>query len=294
MKQENWEEFSFLVDSNLQSQHTANSTNTSESLNTTWHKIQTSIIQAALKKIPNKKVTARSFSHTFSPKATSLHFDLKKLGSIICKVKHTSLIQTLLTSNINQQIQYINIQHNFNIPLLNNHTNLPLWISQAKLHWKTLFNARNIENSQHLRQHINSAINNQCEQLITHSTKMINSILNRHIDPVNFINIKTTNSLITEPSQIKQHIQQHFCNWTSHRPYDEHLFNNTWQEEYQPKNNTNTEWYNIVLQNISTDEVIHTIQNFSNNKATGPSDISYEMLKHLSPNTLNTITTLFN
>ena len=39
---------------------------------------------------------------------------------------------------------------------------------------------------------------------------MINSILNRHKDPVIFENIKTNNNLITEPDSIKQIIQNHF------------------------------------------------------------------------------------
>jgi hypothetical protein len=36
---------------------------------------------------------------------------------------------------------------------------------------------------------------------------MINSILNRHTDPVYFHNIKTNNSVITDPTEILQHIQ---------------------------------------------------------------------------------------
>jgi len=41
---------------------------------------------------------------------------------------------------------------------------------------------------------------------------MINSILNRHKDPVRFENIKTNNDLITEPDSIKQIIQNYFFN----------------------------------------------------------------------------------
>ena len=44
---------------------------------------------------------------------------------------------------------------------------------------------------------------------------MINSILNRHKDPVRFDNIKADNNLITEPDTIKQIIQNHFFNWTA-------------------------------------------------------------------------------
>ena len=43
---------------------------------------------------------------------------------------------------------------------------------------------------------------------------MINSVLNRHKDHVHFDNIKTENDLITDPKQIKNHIRDHFDNWT--------------------------------------------------------------------------------
>jgi len=42
---------------------------------------------------------------------------------------------------------------------------------------------------------------------------MINSILNRHKDPVRINNIKSNNAIITEPSTIKTHIQNHFDEW---------------------------------------------------------------------------------
>ena len=43
---------------------------------------------------------------------------------------------------------------------------------------------------------------------------MIDSILYRYTDPVSFHNIKQVDNLITLPSQIKQHVQDHFENWT--------------------------------------------------------------------------------
>ena len=66
---------------------------------------------------------------------------------------------------------------------------------------------------------------------------MINSILNRHKDPVIFENIKTNNNLITEPDSIKQIIQNYFFNWTASRPVDLNIFNSNWIIEYTPKPN---------------------------------------------------------
>jgi hypothetical protein len=64
--------------------------------------------------------------------------------------------------------------------------------------------------------------------------------------------------------------------------------------EYQSNTSINTEWYNPILQEITTEEIINTIQQLPNNKACGPTGISYEMIKHLSPNMQSAFTSFFN
>jgi hypothetical protein len=123
---------------------------------------------------------------------------------------------------------------------------------------------------------------------------MINSILNRHTDTVQFQNIKTDMDVITDPKDIKDHIKNHFEKWTAHHPYDETIFNQYWKTEYEPKQNINTNWYNSILHSITTEEVIQTIQQLPNNKACGPSGISYEMLKHIGTDMISALTALLN
>ena len=173
-------------------------------------------------------------------------------------------------------------------------SNLNTWVLHTKTFWKTLYNARNIENAKHFRNHICMATNKWCEQLSTQPTKMINSILNRHTDTVHLQNIKTSNSIITDPIEIKQHVSDHYNEWTAHHPFDENIFNHNWKTIYQPNSNINSEWYAPILQEITTQEIINIIQQLPNNKACGPTGISYEMLKHLGPNMLSALTALFN
>ena len=212
MSYDMWKEFSSLIQNKILSLNIPLTINTTESLEHTWHKIQTSIITSAFQIIPNKKFTVRNFYYTFSPKATDLHKDPQNLGSIMKQTKHAFSNHSSLSPNIYIQIQHINSKHNFNIPQPPlNSQNLYQWLQQTKIAWRTLYNARNLENLQHLRHHINSAINTRCEKILTQPTKMINSILNRHTDPIYFDNIKTEDNIITNPSCIKQHILLHFC-----------------------------------------------------------------------------------
>ena len=87
-------------------------------METTWHKIQTSIIQAALSKIPNKKFTTKNFYHTFSSKATELYLDLKLLGEAIKNAKKYLNNPNTPYSHFSTIIYKINSRNSFNIPLL--------------------------------------------------------------------------------------------------------------------------------------------------------------------------------
>ena len=59
-----------------------------------------------------------------------------------------------------------------------NSAHIELWIQHAQQIWKQLYHARHLENSQALRQQINSATEKRCETLVSHPTQAINSILN--------------------------------------------------------------------------------------------------------------------
>src|SRR5690242_6969622 len=109
---------------------------------------------------------------------------------------------------------------------------------------------------------------------------MINSILNRYKDLVKFDNIKLDNNIITNTHNIKAHIQKHFDQWTGLRTIDQTIYNQTWQNEYQPLDHINSDWYQSALLEFSIEEVSSTLAQLPNNKACGPSGISYEMLKH--------------
>ena len=171
-------------------------------------------------------------SHIFSPKATQLHYSLKKLENIIRTVKYSIKVGQNIPAHFNLAIAQLNNQHKLEIfPL----TPTTAWISEANFEWKKLYHTRNLENIRQTRQQITEAITKRCTKLQTSPTSILNSILNRHKDPVKFNNIKLNQKIITDPSDIKSHIQQHFNNWTALRSINQSLFNSDWQTEYDPK-----------------------------------------------------------
>jgi hypothetical protein len=132
MNSSKWEEFANQVHTNLISNSAPLSVHTNESIETTWHKIQTSTISAALKHIPNKRFTVRNFQHVFTPKASSLHLNLKKLGNIIRQIKHSFQSNTPIPLHLNSTISLLNQSLNLQIPSISNYHSLLLsWILDA-------------------------------------------------------------------------------------------------------------------------------------------------------------------
>ena len=123
---------------------------------------------------------------------------------------------------------------------------------------------------------------------------MINSILDRHTNHVSFQNFKTDTDLITDPKLIKEQIRNHFDQWTGFKPTNQQTFDSTWKNCYEPISSINSSHYDNILNTITIEEITQTLQNLPNNKACGPSGISYEMLKHAGNLFLQTITILLN
>jgi endonuclease/exonuclease/phosphatase family metal-dependent hydrolase len=133
MNKDLWQLFTDQVTLNLNNNKTPLSTQTSESLETTWHKIQSSIITAAIQHIPNKKFNVRNFQNIFSTKASILHHHLKKLDNIIRIIKQVIKNLTPIPDKHNQLINQINTNNNLNILLLpDEHSLLPNWLTLAK------------------------------------------------------------------------------------------------------------------------------------------------------------------
>ena len=291
MSPEKWTEFSDLLSHNLNLHNTPLNSNTNESIETTWHKIEHAIINTATHSIPNKITRKRSYNHQYFPRSTLLHLSLKELGHLIKIVKSSDNLNIEL---INVKVQIINNRSKCNLQAFTLNNNLHSWIQHAQDIWKQLYHARHVENLLLLRQQIHQATEKRCETLLTHPKQAINSILNRYKPPIHFSNIKLPDQLITEPNLIKQHIQSHFLNWTAHRPIDQNLFDNFWHTQYQPQSHINTQWYNSLNSPITEEEVLQTISKLPNEKACGPTGISYEMLKHTGITCIKAITALFN
>ncbi|CAG8800722.1 41257_t:CDS:1, partial [Gigaspora margarita] len=102
-----------------------------------------------------------------------------------------------------------------------------------KLSQKAVYRARRVENNLAHKEEIEKHINNRFNNFAQNTSKMIDSILNRHQDPVVFHNIKTENTIVTKPKQIKEEVRKHYEKWTQANPLNPKKWSE-WATEYKP------------------------------------------------------------
>ena len=298
MTQELWDDFSAFITTHLRATaHHQNEISNVDQLNKSFNNFNNIVKQAADKFIPHTFSSPRIF-HAHSFKASSLHRALKHINHILLTLtRPTPLHPTYLTQHINQLLEKIkaltqSTNHNFSPQDFETHL-FPTTKSQLVQLRTTLFKARNIENNNQKRETIQNFIDQRYTNFQENTTKMIDSILHRNRTPVTFYNIITPTSLLTHPQEIKNATVRHFHNWTKSNPLDQTLWND-WEQYYKPIPQATQASYLPLLAYIEPHEIKNTIAAAPNNKATGPTTVSNEMLKKLPFTAITTLTKIFN
>ncbi|GET67343.1 RNA-directed DNA polymerase from mobile element jockey-like isoform X1 [Rhizophagus irregularis DAOM 181602=DAOM 197198] len=103
-----------------------------------------------------------------------------------------------------------------------------------------------------------------------------------------FIDHPTQPKLLTDPHDIDNAVINHFQNSVpikSTPPINISALPERWSSAYRPMDDVDSSIYNSLLDPPTLDEWLSTVSSMPNDKAPGPSMITYEMLKHLGPNT---------
>ncbi|CAB4436595.1 unnamed protein product [Rhizophagus irregularis] len=87
--------------------------------------------------------------------------------------------------------------------------------------------------------------------------------------------------LITEEDQVLEETNRHFQTIAGSINRKKPI-QGRWKEQYRPQPHINENIYSSIMDAPSYDEWLDIIRQLSNGKATGPSGMSNEMLKHLS------------
>ncbi|GBC47762.2 RNA-directed DNA polymerase from mobile element jockey-like isoform X1 [Rhizophagus irregularis DAOM 181602=DAOM 197198] len=104
-----------------------------------------------------------------------------------------------------------------------------------------------------------------------------------------FIDHPTHPKLLTDPHDIDVAVINHFQNSVpikSSPPEHISTLPERWSSAYRPMDDVDSSIYNSLLDPPTLEEWLSTVSSMPNDKAPGPSMITYEMLKHLGSNTL--------
>ncbi|GET54760.1 RNA-directed DNA polymerase from mobile element jockey-like [Rhizophagus irregularis DAOM 181602=DAOM 197198] len=103
-----------------------------------------------------------------------------------------------------------------------------------------------------------------------------------------FIDHPSQPQLLTAPKDIDDAVVNHFQNFVpikSNPPVSIDTLPDRWSSAYQPMDDVSSSIYDSLMNPPTLDEWLSTVSSTPNGKASGPSMITYEMLKHLGSRT---------
>ncbi|GET52028.1 RNA-directed DNA polymerase from mobile element jockey-like [Rhizophagus irregularis DAOM 181602=DAOM 197198] len=223
------------------------------SLDKLWHALKRSILGGAIDSLPFQHVSNTHY-HKYPPELTMLIAINKFLDRLLFKLttsrpSHPARISQMINSLPTQLTLLKSLLKDYTIPIYNT-TPLPAFIKFLPLS-------------------------------VEHRSIVLDRVL---------VVIDSKPTLLTDPSDIKQAAIKHFQSVVTPllvQYSSTDSFPPRWQRAYTPLSDIDSSLYNSVMSPILEDEWTSTLNSMSNNKASGPSKISYEMLKHLTGEAFN-------
>jgi hypothetical protein len=277
---DNWQEIRKSLDENIQPLF-----NNPPNPQNLWNSFQKLIDSHILPKIPQKKIKTKNHN-LFNKNGTLLHKQLLLINSTIYKIKKSNINVNSTPTSLIKKLNKLNLPHQ---------TPQETIQSLKSLHKITLLQLKT-ENKILTQENIKNAIQKNINNLSEKPRFMIQNILHHKKPQASLQKIidLTNNQVITDPSEIYQSLTTYYTNLFNH-PNNFPNLPNQWEKEYHPIEQIQDEWYSNLLNTTNEDEIQSTIQAFPNNKAPGPSQISYDIIRNLlSPTLLKFLTLLFN
>ncbi|GET52393.1 RNA-directed DNA polymerase from mobile element jockey-like [Rhizophagus irregularis DAOM 181602=DAOM 197198] len=276
LKDDIWDVFSNEVNSRLEfylaTHHPSISLLSALPLDKLWHALKRSILDGAIDSLPFQHVS-NTHHHKYPPELTMLIAINKFLDRLLFKLitsqpSRPAQISKMINSLPTQLTLLKSLLVDYTIPIYNS---IEYYTALRDEHFSTT-----------LGSFISSALS------VEHRSIVLDRVL---------VVIDSKPTLLTDLLDIKQAAIKHFQSVVT-PPLVQYSstdsFPPRWQRAYTPISDIDSSLYNSVMSPILEEEWKNTIQSMPNNKASGPSKISYEMLKHLTGETFNLSLVLAN
>ncbi|GBC50785.2 RNA-directed DNA polymerase from mobile element jockey-like [Rhizophagus irregularis DAOM 181602=DAOM 197198] len=301
LKDDTWDKFSIEVNSRLElyltTHHPSISSLSALSLDKLWHALKRSILGGAIDSLLFQHVS-NTHHHKHPPELTILIAINKFLDRLLFKLttsrpSRPAQISQMINSLSTQLSLLKSLLKDYTIPNYST-TPLPAFIkflrSQKTLvsaYLSTQFQQHHVDSIEYytaLRdEHFSTSLGSFISSALSVEHRSI--VLDRVL-----VVIDSKPTLLTDPSDIKQAAINHFQSVVTPplvRYSSMDSFPPRWQRVYTPLSDIDLSLYISVMSPILEDEWKNILNSMPNNKASGPSKISYEMLKHLTGEAFN-------
>ncbi|GBC53526.2 hypothetical protein RIR_jg19251.t1 [Rhizophagus irregularis DAOM 181602=DAOM 197198] len=296
LKDDTWDKFSNEVNSRLElyltTHHPSISSISALSLDKLWHALKRSILGGAIDSLPFQHVS-NTHHHKYSPELTMLIAINKFLDRLLFKLttsrpSRPAQISQMINSLPTQLTLLKSLLKDYTIPSYSI-TPLPTFIKFLRSQKALVSAYLSTQFHQHRVDSIEYYTALRDEHFSTSPGSFISSALSvEHrsivLDRV-LVVIDSKPTLLTDPSDIKQAAIKHFQSVVTPplvQYSSKDSFPPRWQRAYTPLSDIDSSLYDSVMFPILENEWKSTLTSMPNNKASGPSKISYEMLKHLT------------
>src|SRR5260363_94512 len=290
-KEENWEDYAHTLQAELGKRNITNLMQVKNHeeeeqigrLNRVWDVIEQSILLAASKHIPKKKVYNIAANRR-SPKAQKPDENIIELQKLIktAKRKKEQAVPNNERVEVNEKLGRISRQKNINLPKLHR-TWSEIWIEDIR-GWQQIFNEkRKKEWEQKQKRQIEDCVSKRCEMIGSEQGRMITNLLNRPYKKIvldRFLE-KTGEEarLQTEPENVKAGVAKHYKDQFRKRHTNIGNMAEEWQEIYRPQGWIEEKWYDKLEEEIDENEWEEVLRELKVGTAPGLSGISYIMIK---------------
>ena len=120
---------------------------------------------------------------------------------------------------------------------------------------------------------------------------MLRFSLEKKFNCIDTTNIIDNSNYIDNSDEVKETISCRARAWTRTRRF--HDSEGFWKSEYKPKQYVPPNAFGEVINTITLDELMAAIKEALNNKAAGPSSLTYKCWKHASDLVLNALLVMF-
>ena len=286
-----WDAFSKKTDNLLNACHLKNMTpsrlTSIHNVNFYWNHLQNCIIKAAESTLPHKW----SANHTQDLRPKALKDDYRQLFNL--QKLHRISLQCINRGTVKDS--WLNIYNKvkkfastYDTSFENLHTISTNVIIETLPKIKSLLDlvstALKIKEDEYKTKMIKEALNQRCENFQSNQSRMIDSILERKRQTIILDrcldNSLSNSGLLTSEEDVKKETARHFQHAAGPQRSSQEI-PEEWIPFYNPLNTVDPSIYNDLMSAPTEDEWNQIIKSLPNDKASGPSKISNELLKHL-------------